>query len=232
MSAAKRLEILEYCETPLGVLCLRRRELLSSPGTVITEVTLNHEFLMSSYHTESENALATRALDWHKGATLNVLVGGLGLGYTARAALADQRVKTVDVLELLPEVIAWIPRDLTPLARELRDETRFHVREEDIFRRLLGPPETRYDLVLIDVDHSPDELLDERNGAFYTEQGLACAREHLADDGILAVWSSAENEEFARALQCLFSEVKLETVQWQNELIDEDQRDDIFLARR
>ena len=232
MSGAKRFEILEYCETPLGVLCLRRRELVSIPGTVITEVTLNQEFLMSSYHTESENALATSALDWHEGARLDVLVGGLGLGYTARAALADQRVKTVDVVELLPEVISWIPRELTPLARELHDEVRFHVREDDIFRHLSGPPETRYDLVLIDVDHSPDELLDERNRAFYTEQGLASAREHLADDGILGVWSCAENEAFVRALDRLFSEVKLETVEWRNELIEEDQRDDIFLARR
>ena len=61
MSGAPRLEILEYCETPIGVLCLRRRELLASPGTIVTEVTLDHEFLMSSYNTESENALASMA---------------------------------------------------------------------------------------------------------------------------------------------------------------------------
>ena len=76
------LEILAYEETELGPLCLRRRELLSEPGTVVTEVTLNHEFLMSSYNTDSERALANRAIEIHGGRDLRVLVGGLGLGYT------------------------------------------------------------------------------------------------------------------------------------------------------
>ena len=82
MSAASNLEILDYVETPLGMLCLRRRELLSQPGTVVTEVTINHEFLMSSLNTDSEVALARRAIEWHGKDDLDVLVGGLGLGYT------------------------------------------------------------------------------------------------------------------------------------------------------
>lgn len=232
MSGARPFEILEYRETPLGVLCLRRRELLSSPGTIVTEVTLNHEFLMSSHHTESERALATRALAWHEGESLEVLVGGLGLGYTAKAALADPRVTAVDVVELLPEVISWIPRDLIPLASELQAEPRLQVREGDIFRLLAGPPQGRYDLVLIDVDHSPEELLHARNATFYTDEGLASAYEHLADGGILGIWSSAQNKELLRALGRQFSEVRLETIEWRNELIETDQRDDIFLARR
>ena len=77
------LEILAYEPTPLGMLCLRRRALLGEPGTVVTEVTLNHEFLMSSYHTASERALASVALDLFGGQDVRVLVGGLGLGYTA-----------------------------------------------------------------------------------------------------------------------------------------------------
>ena len=84
------LEILAYEQTPLGTLCLRRRELASQPGTLVTEVTLDGEFLMSSFLTESERALATIGLSMHSGATeqeLDVLIGGLGLGYTAEAAL-------------------------------------------------------------------------------------------------------------------------------------------------
>ena len=77
------LEILAYEMSPLGLLCLRRRELLSQPGTIVTEVTLNHEFLMSSLYTDSERALAQTALQMHSGKDLQVLVGGLGLGYTA-----------------------------------------------------------------------------------------------------------------------------------------------------
>ncbi len=92
------LEILESVETPLGLLCLRRRELLSRPGTIVTEVTLNHEFLMSSYKTASEDALARLGIEWHGGEDLSVLVGGLGLGYNAQAAFEYSRVERVDVI--------------------------------------------------------------------------------------------------------------------------------------
>ncbi|HIC22966.1 MAG TPA: spermidine synthase, partial [Planctomycetes bacterium] len=90
---ASELEILAYEETPLGILCLRRRELLSMPGMVVTEVTLNHEFLMSSYHTDSEKALARFGVEMHGGKGLKVLIGGLGLGYTADAALRCEGVQ-------------------------------------------------------------------------------------------------------------------------------------------
>ena len=231
-SSRPGVEILEYCETPIGLLCLRRRELLSRPGTVVTEVTLDHEFLMSSYHTASERALASLALGWHGGSDLRVLVGGLGLGYTAHAALEQSCVERVDVLELLPQVISWLSRNLVPLGSTLVSEERFRVAEGDIFEHLDSSPETRYDAILVDVDHSPDELLSPGHRSFYTLDGLRRAREHLADGGVLGVWSSAENETFARTLEEVFAEVRIETVRWHNELIDEDQRDDLFLARR
>ncbi|MCZ6792530.1 MAG: spermidine synthase [Planctomycetota bacterium] len=232
MSAAPRLEILEYCETPLGLLCLRRRELLSQHGTIVTEVSLDHEFLMSSFYTLSEQALASLAIDWHGGSGLHVLVGGLGLGYTAHTALKCSGVERVDVLELLPQVISWLSRDLVPLAGSLLADRRFRVAEGDILERLGRSPQTRHDVILIDIDHSPDEVLDPRNRSFYTATGLRRTREHLADGGVLAVWSSAASDTFARALEAVFSEVRLETIAWRNDLIDEDQRDDIFLARR
>lgn len=229
---APRFEILEYSETPLGVLCLRRRELVSKPGTIITEVTLDHELLMSSYYTLSETALAEQALEFHGGTGLKVLIGGLGLGYTARAALKSGRVATVDVLERLPQVISWLERELVPLGASLRAEPRLRVTEGDIFGHLGRTPEERYDAVLIDVDHSPDEQLDPLSRSFYTEAGLARAREHLAEGGVLAVWSSSGDEAFTRALEKVFAEVRLEAICWRNELIDRDQRDELFLARR
>ena len=90
---AKNVEFLAFEETPLGPICLRRRELLSQPGVVVTEVTLNHEFLMSSLYTDSERALSRIAIEMHGTSvssvnqSLNVMVAGLGLGYTAHAAL-------------------------------------------------------------------------------------------------------------------------------------------------
>jgi len=225
------IEILAYESTPLGVLCLRRRELLGEPGTVVTEITLNHEFLMSSYNTASERALAGSALAMHAGTDLQVLVGGLGLGYTAREVLASERVGQVEVVEFLPQVIDWLDRGLVPLADELKGDSRFAVVEGDVYGRLSGPPGRKWDLILIDVDHSPDERLDGASGSFYTDRGLQRAKEHLASEGILAVWSYAESSPFADALRRVFSEVRVEPVTFENKLIDEEHTDWLFFAR-
>ncbi len=225
------IEILAYESTPLGVLCLRRRELLGEPGTVVTEITLNHEFLMSSYNTASERALAGGALAMHAGTDLQVLVGGLGLGYTAREVLTSQRVGQVEVVEFLPQVIDWLDRGLVPLADELKGDSRFAVVEGDVYDRLSGPPGRKWDMILIDVDHSPDERLDGASGSFYTDQGLQRAKEHLASEGVLAVWSYAESSPFADALRRAFSEVRVEPVVFENKLIDEEHTDWLFFAR-
>ncbi|NIA21771.1 MAG: spermidine synthase [Anaerolineaceae bacterium] len=158
------IEILACEPSPLGVLCLRRRELLSEPGTVVTEITLNHEFLMSSCNTASERALAGRALRMHAGTDLQVLVGGLGLGYTVREVLTSHRVGRLEVVEFLPQVIDWLDRGLAPLADELKSDSRLAVVEGDVYDRLSGPPGRKWDLILIDVDHSPDERLDGAGG--------------------------------------------------------------------
>jgi spermidine synthase len=225
------LEILAYEPSPLGILCLRRRELLSQPGTIVTEVTLNHEFLMSSLYTDSERALAQSALRMHSGDDLRVLVGGLGLGYTAREALLADRVARVEVVELLPQVIDWLARGLVPLSSELRDERRLVVTQGDVYRRLAGPPDDLLDVILIDVDHSPEERLGEESARFYTTQGLLAARRHLAADGVLAVWSYAESSPFADALRAVFEQVRVEPVTYDNRLIDQQQTDWLFFAR-
>ena len=199
------LEILAYETTPLGDLCLRRRELLSRPGTVVTEITLDHELLMSSYNTTSERALAEEALARHTGRDLSVLVGGLGLGYTANEALQSTRVRRVEVIEFLPEVVGFLRQGLVPLSPELLADPRFAVREGDIYAMLRAPAHERWDLVLIDVDHSPEEHLGSANQSFYTEPGLVCAKQHLAPGGILAVWSYAESSPFVDALRAAFA---------------------------
>jgi spermidine synthase len=225
------LEILAYEESPLGMLCLRRRELLSQPGTIVTEVTLNHEFLMSSLYTDSEQALARIALEMHAGENLQVLVGGLGLGYTAHEALLVDRVARVEVVELLPQVIGWLERGLVPLSAELCDEKRLVVTQDDVYQRLAGPPADLFDLVLIDVDHSPDERLADESRSFYTRQGLLAARQHLAPGGVLAVWSYAESSPFADALGEVFGEVRVEPISHDNRLINERRTDWLFFAR-
>lgn len=228
-------EVLAYEPTPLGVICLRRRELLSRPGTIVTEITLDHELLMSSHLTASERQLARLALDLHGGGALRVLIGGLGLGYTAREVLdaPPRQVAHVEVVEYLPQVIQWFQGGLIPLAADLMADERLHVVQGDIFARLAGPrPPVRWDLILIDVDHSPDEPLGDANAAFYTEAGLRRAGEHLAPGGILAVWSYAPHAPFAEALRRVFREVRVEPVTVFNDLVHEEQTDWLFLARK
>jgi len=234
MSQSK-IEILAYETSPLGVLCLRRRELLSRPGTFVTEVTLNHEFLMSSLYTDSEQVLARTALQMHGGKGLRVLVGGLGLGYTAHEALLSEQVAQVEVVELLPQVIDWLEQGLVPLSAELgsamRDGSRLVVTQGDVYRRLAGsPPEELFDVILIDVDHSPDERLAEENVSFYSIAGLWAARRHLAKEGVLAVWSYAESSPFADALREVFEDVRVEPVTYENRLINEQRTDWLFFA--
>ncbi len=226
------LEILAYESSPLGPLCLRRRELLSQPGTVVTEVTLNHEFLMSSLYTDSERGLASTAIQMHSGNDLRVLVGGLGLGYTAREALLSSRVARVEVVELLPQVIDWLAKGLVPLSAELNHQERLVITQGDVYRRLAGPADEQYDVILIDVDHSPDERLEDASVSFYTREGLVAAQRHLADNGVLAVWSYAESSPFAEALRSVYRQVHIKPVTYDNQLIDLRLTDWLFFARR
>lgn len=229
--SAINVEILAYDDTPLGPLCLRRRELLAEPGTVVTEVSLNHEFLMSSYNTASERALASVALEMHAGPTLDALVGGLGLGYTARAALDSPRVSRVEVVEYLPQVIGWLERGLFPLSGELKADERLGVVRGDVYRRLLAPPLRPHDLILIDVDHSPADRLAAANGAFYTEDGLTRARAHLKPGGVLGVWSYDESAPFVAVLRRVFREVRIEPVEFHNRFVGVKQTDWLFFGR-
>ncbi len=224
------LKILAYEDTDLGPLCLRRRELLSEPGTVVTEVTLNHEFLMSSYNTDSERAISNRSVELHGGSDLKALVGGFGLGYTAKELLTDQRVASVEVIEYLPQVLQWLKEGLIPLSDELNDADGLRLTSGDVYQYLLDEPQQQYDLIVIDVDHSPADQLGSEEHVFYTKAGLKSAKKHLADGGILAVWSYAESSSFSEALDLTFSQTHVEPVQTFNPMVQEEQTDWLFFG--
>lgn len=225
------LEVLAYSESPIGSICLRRRELLARPGTIVTEITVDHMLLMSSYHTASERALSSRSLERHGGTeNLRVLVGGLGLGYTAHEALRSPAVTRCDVVEFLPQVIQWMKAGLVPLSDELNSDPRYAVIEGDVYAMLSEAPETQYDLILIDVDHSPDEPLDDANLPFYTEAGLRATKAHLFPGGLLGVWSYADSSPFSDALRAVFPHGEIEPVAFDNELTGEHETNWLFLA--
>jgi spermidine synthase len=227
---APNLRIVAYEDTPLGPLCLRRRELLSQPGVFVTEVTLNHQFLMSSYNTDSERALAHGAIELHGGDELSVLVGGLGLGYTAHELVGHADVARVEVVEYLPEVIGWLRDGLVPLSTELNAASGLQIVQGDVYRRLLGPPQQRFDLIVIDVDHSPSDQLGESDQGFYPANGLQAAKAHLQDDGVLAVWSYEQSSEFSDALESVFAAVTVLPVRTTNDLVGCEQTDWLFFG--
>lgn len=225
------VEVISEVATELGPLRLQQREPERDPGRRITEVTLDDEFLMSSYLTASERALSEIALQLHEGHDLDVLIGGLGLGYTAHAALESPRVAYCEVVEFLPAVVDWMERGLVPLSAVLNADERLQVVEGDVYARLAAPPERTYDLVLIDVDHSPDENLGGPNAEFYTAAGLRKAGRHLADGGILGVWSYADSPAFVAALDEVFVDVHVEPVTAYNDLLGMHQTDWLFFSR-
>ena len=141
-----RFEVIDFVETPIGVLDLRRRELPGRDGQLVTEVMINGDLLMSSDETVSERRLTTSALALHEGTGgLRVLVGGLGLGYTAHAVLSDPRVEHVRVMDLLPQVYEWLRAGHMPLSDALNHEPRFEFQDA-------------YDLVPNELDQKSEHL--------------------------------------------------------------------------
>lgn len=228
---ADNLKILAYEDTPLGVLCLRQRLTLSQPHCWVTEVTLNHEFLMSSLHTDSERALATLALDRVEGDRIRVLVGGLGLGYTAAEAARSNRVANVEVIELLPQVIRWMQSGWVPLSEQINDDDRIVIIQGDVYAQLMGDPSSeRWDAILIDVDHSPDDQLSTSENLFYSKDGLRRASGHLHCGGVLALWSYEDNHELADAMRSVFDSVEVLPVTYNNQHAGESFTDWLFVG--
>jgi spermidine synthase len=227
---SKIFEELDCRDTPLGELILRRRRPISQPDLDVYEVKLAGRFLMSSLNTESERELARRALAKIDGRDLRVLVGGLGLGYTAAAALADQRVAAVDVVERLPEVIEWHRRGLVPLGASLCADARCRFVLGDCLADLQQPGDA-YDAILIDIDDSPIHLLDEGHAAFYAVEGLQHVARRLRPGGVFALWTSlpAEAEVTAR-LGRAFRRAYAEEVRFDNPLLDDPEANALYFG--
>ena len=225
-------EELDYCDTELGELILRRRRPVSQPDQWVYEVKLAGRFLMSSLNTDSERELATRALARLHGDKLRVLVGGLGLGYTAAAALADARVAVVDVVERLPAVIQWHRRGLVPLGEALCADPRCRLIDGDCLQELQAVGGEHYDAILIDIDDSPIHLLDEAHASFYAVAGLTAARHKLRPGGVFALWTSLPAEpEVTDRLRQAFATASVEEVGFDNPLLDHGEVNAIYFGQ-
>ena len=235
----KAFEELAYSKTAMGELTLRRRR-LPVQDTDIFEVKLGDDFLMSSQFTASETALAELALNVASPTDLDVVVGGLGLGYTARSALAHPRVRSLVVVERFQEVIEWHRKEVVPLGRELTSDQRCHLYHGDFFAIFGAPFRERdpdiggrkFHAVLVDIDHSPRQLLSDRHGAFYEEQGLRALTTHLHPGGVFALWSNdPPDEDFLAVLCAVFYECEAQVVTFDNPLQNRKAASTIYIAR-
>jgi spermidine synthase len=186
---------------PHGEVALRRR------GRVL-ELVVDGVFAMDDVDTSTERVLATETLRRVDGGWLRVLVGGLGLGWTTAAVLADPRVAAVEVAELHPALVGWARAGLLSGLPDAGDPrlTLTAADVADVLARSAG----RFDAVLLDVDNGPGFLVHEHNARLYAADGLAAALAALRPGGVLAVWSSEPAPELLAALAALPAAVDAE----------------------
>ena len=225
------IEELDYRATAMGPLILRRRWVAAIDADVV-EVILGEEHLMSSLFTVGETQLATLGLEWARGDALRVLIGGLGLGYTAKAALDDPRVGQVEVVDVQAAVIDWQRQGLTPMGRTLADDPRCRLTHADFFQRFDGA-RGGWDVVLLDIDHSPSRWLAPNHEVFYGEVTLHRMRDSLVDEGVFALWSDdPPDTDFLSRLESVFSQVDAPVVAFDNPLTGKPSHCTIYRARK
>jgi spermidine synthase len=232
-------EELDYRPTRLGPLSLRRRKHLSL-GADIYEIKLGEEFLMSSLFTASEVALAKLGLTELSEKNVDVVVGGLGLGCTARAVLDNAHVLSLVVIETLPEVIEWHATGLVALGVELTADRRCRLVQGDFFAMIasttsgLDPecPNRLFHAILVDIDHSPRHVLHPSHAKLYEAEGLRRLSNRLHPNGVFALWSNdPPDEQFRAKLAEVFATSKAEVVTFYNPLQDRDATATIYVAR-
>lgn len=164
-------------------------------------IVLDRNELMNSRMSGSEEALATMTCDrLHSGDAPKLLIGGYGMGFTLRAALAKLPPRArVTVAELVPEIIAWAKGPMAHLTAGCMDDARVDVIVGDV-ASLIGTSRQTYDAILLDVDNGPDGLTRLANDQLYSARGLAAAKSALAAKGVLAIWSAAPDPAFSRRL--------------------------------
>lgn len=169
-------------------------------------IVLERNELMNSRMSGSEEALAvmTCARLGKRPKTsggLRMLIGGYGMGFTLRAALAElDGDARIEVAELVPKILDWARGAMADLTAGCLDDPRVTIVEEDVAAPIMGGAGI-YDAILLDVDNGPDGLVRSANGRLYSARGLAAAREALTPGGVLAVWSAGSDEKFTRRLR-------------------------------
>ncbi len=227
---------LGYQQTPLGDLTLRRRLEPLLNDREVFEVKLGDEYLMSSLFTESERQLATLGLASLSG-ELDVVIGGVGLGYTAVEALKNNNVSRLLVIDLFQPVIDWHRAGLVPNGAILTADARCELRQGDFFELTrtgfdANDPERKFDAILLDIDHSPDHYLDPENKSLYTADGLALIKNQLKPGGTFALWSNdPASDDFTAHLKSVFGYAVAHNVEFPNPYTRATSINSVYLAQ-
>jgi spermidine synthase len=233
-------EELDFQITPIGALALRRRRIPKLGKLDVYEVKLGEDFLMSSLFHEAERQLSKLGLAALEKEDLDVVVGGLGLGYTAAATLEDPRVRSLVVIEYLAPVIEWHRNGVVPLGKTLTGDQRCRLTQADFFELCQDVensfdaenPAEKHDAILLDIDHTPTNVLHQTNTRFYTDEGLEELGRHLKPGGVFALWADGEPESsFTDRLGKVFGSAEDHTIEFDNPITEDTSKGAVYVAR-
>lgn len=233
-------EELDFQQTPLGEISLRRRSEPRLDHKLIYEVKLGDEFLMSSLFVEAEEQLSTLGIAALKTqgfvADLNLIVGGLGLGYTALTALNDPDVAKLRVIDVMQPVINWHQTGVLPIGDVLAVDDRCELIHADFFA--VAKDDTKGFIddepvhgVLLDIDHSPSHWLNSHNADFYTHESLTIMSNKIVSGGIFGLWSNdLPDVEFTEHLESIFKTVETHVVRFDNPYSGGESTNSVYLG--
>jgi spermidine synthase len=190
-------------ESERGEVVLRRR--ISAEGADAIELRVNGVFVMDTVETASEIELAAAALELVPDPR-DVVVGGLGLGFTAQRVLADPRVERVMVVEIEESLVEWMRNGTIPHGPALLADQRIRIVNADLLMAIAEARST-YDLILLDVDNGPGYLVHDDNIRVYEEAFLRRCGDLLNPGGVLVIWSAAAAPELLSAMRAVFETV-------------------------
>jgi spermidine synthase len=213
-------------ESERGELVLRERREPGSPTAV--ELRANGVFVMDTQETSTEQALADAALALHDDPK-DVLVGGMGLGYTMHRVLADSRVEKCSVVEIEQALVDWMRDGTVPHGPALLADERANVVVADIAVAVQEAADDTYDLALLDVDNGPGYLVHESNAALYEAPFLTELRRVLRPGGVLVIWSADRSSAVETTFEDVFGNA--ETRAYDVRLQERDEQYWLHVAR-
>lgn len=239
---------IDFQSTPLGDISLRRRAEPRLDGLILYEVKLNDEFLMSSLFTEAEIQLSHLGLkdlaeQFNQG--LDVIVGGLGLGHTALAALENPAINSLKVVEVMAPVISWHQQGMVPRGNELATDPRCELILADFFEVATNPAfgfsgqtlqageQEMVHAILLDIDHTPSYWLNPQNSTFYSPQSLTAMASKIHPGGVFALWSDElPDAEFIARLETVFDCVESHIIRFPNPYTRSESTNSVYVARK